>query len=369
MDEKGFYKHINHFQKYHHISSQLVLGNLDTVSDPFISIAIPTYKRIDTLKEAIDSVLNQPPVDFPYEVLVVDDEPIPGNETEELVRSYNNPLILYYRHDENLGMFANWNRCIELSRGQWVAFLHDDDLLKPYYLEKIRYFLIEKLGEDAGYLHCQYDMMLDFNDRIYLKEVRPDGFIKGKLKHRIRNKLTEIKITDAIIRGHSPVAPPSCGTLIRRDAGLKIGGFDEAYWPSADGHLSCFMLNHYKVYTTNIPMGDYRLSINASFQPDVLAEMVKVDYYFRKYLHDTNHFSRIFGKLFQTEFLVQSIDEKIDFAALADKIETVENLDFMGLYKKNILKLFTLKLIQRIRYRYRNLCTLFWGSRSSNHEI
>ncbi|MDP3385808.1 MAG: glycosyltransferase [Eubacteriales bacterium] len=361
MDEKGFYQRTNHFQKYHHISSRLVLGSLDTVSNPFISIAIPTYRRIDTLKEAIDSVLTQTPVNLPYEILVVDDEPIPGNATERLIRSYDNPLILYYRHAENLGMFSNWNRCIELSRGKWVAFLHDDDLLKPYYLEKACYFLTEKLDKNAVYLHCQYDIMLDFDNRIYLKHASPDGLIKEKLKACLRDKLTEIKKTDAIIKGQSPVAPPSCGTLIRRDAALEIGGFDESYWPSADGHLSCFMLDRYKVYSTNIPMGDYRLAINTSFRPDVLAEMVRVDYYFRQYLHDSNLLSRIFGKFFQTEFLVQSIDEKIDFAALADKIETVENLDFTGGYKRNPLKLFMLKLIQKIHYRYRNLCTLLWG--------
>jgi len=361
MDEKGFYERTNHLKKYHHISSQLVLGNLDTVSDPLISIAIPTYKRIETLREAIDSILKQSFVDIPYEVLVVDDEPVNDNDTERLIRSYDNPLILYYRHSENLGMFANWNRCIELARGKWVALLHDDDLLKPYYLEKIRYFLNEKMDSQVGYLHCQYDTLLDFGQRQYLSQVKPDGWIKRTLKPYIKNKLTEITMTDVIIRGQSPIAPPSCGTLMLRAAVIEVGGFNENYWPSADGHLCCFMLDRYKVYTTNIPMGDYRLSINASFQPNVLAEMVKVDYYFRNYLHDRNPLSRVFGRLFRKEFLVNNIDEKIYFATLADKIETVEYLDFLGMYKKNHVKSLILKAIQRIRYRYRNLCTLIWG--------
>lgn len=361
MDEKRFYQRTDHFKQYHHILSNLITGSLELVSNPLISIAIPTYKRIDSLKEAIDSVLNQQPVDIPYEMLIVDDDPATDNDTERLVRSYGNPLILYYRHSENLGMFANWNRCIELARGKWVAFLHDDDLLKPYYLEKIRYFLNEKINGKAGYLHCQYDMLLDFGERQLLSQTNPDGWIKRRFKPCIKNKLTEVTMTDFIIRGQSPIAPPSCGTLILREAAFEVGGFDEKYWPSADGHLSYFILNRYKVYTTNIPMGDYRLSINTSFQPKVLAEMVKVDYYFRKFLHDRNALTRLFGRLFQREFLVNSIDEKIGFADLAGNVETIKSLDFLGLYRKNYVKILALKMIQRIRYRYRNLCTLIWG--------
>ena len=45
--------------------------------------------------------------------------------------------ISYYKNKENLGMFGNWNRCLELARGEWVCILHSDDKIMPNYIEEM----------------------------------------------------------------------------------------------------------------------------------------------------------------------------------------------------------------------------------------
>lgn len=75
---------------------------------------IPTYKRMSLLDKAIHSVTNQM-TNYNYEIVVVDNNPdTPICEIEMLLRKYSNNLS-YYKNEENIGMFGNWNRCVLLA--------------------------------------------------------------------------------------------------------------------------------------------------------------------------------------------------------------------------------------------------------------
>ena len=56
-----------------------------------VSVIIPTYKRVEKLKRAIDSVLNQTFTN--WEIIVIDNHSSDG--TKELIDNYNNPKIVY----------------------------------------------------------------------------------------------------------------------------------------------------------------------------------------------------------------------------------------------------------------------------------
>ena len=60
-----FFKYIDNFAKIAHVVSVPVKN--PEMESPLVTIAIPTYKRADLLKEAIDSALNQD-YDETYEV-------------------------------------------------------------------------------------------------------------------------------------------------------------------------------------------------------------------------------------------------------------------------------------------------------------
>jgi glycosyltransferase involved in cell wall biosynthesis len=100
------------------------------VPEPAITIAIPVYAGTDYLRKAIDSVFRQ--TDPRWELLICDDaSPDPG--VSDLVASYQSPRVRYTRSDRNLGMVANWNRCLELARTDLVVLLHEDDELLDGY--------------------------------------------------------------------------------------------------------------------------------------------------------------------------------------------------------------------------------------------
>jgi glycosyltransferase involved in cell wall biosynthesis len=92
--------------------------------NPFISICIPAFKRIDFLKRLLDSILSQSYLDF--EVVITDDSP--SSEVADLCKRYENDFaIYYYKNAKPLGTPENWNESIRMAKGEWIKLMHDDD--------------------------------------------------------------------------------------------------------------------------------------------------------------------------------------------------------------------------------------------------
>lgn len=102
---------------------------------PLISICIPTYNYRRFLPDALQSALAQTVRDI--EILVVDNHSDDG--TTELLAEYarRDNRVIAHRNATNLGMTANFNRCIELARGKYVKMLCADDVLAADCVEKL----------------------------------------------------------------------------------------------------------------------------------------------------------------------------------------------------------------------------------------
>jgi glycosyltransferase involved in cell wall biosynthesis len=98
------------------------------MNDYLVSVIIPTYSRPIRLKKAILSVLRQTYKNI--EIIIIDDNN-PGTqerkETEELINSLNHQSIRYLVHERNMGANAARNTGISNSKGDFIAFLDDDD--------------------------------------------------------------------------------------------------------------------------------------------------------------------------------------------------------------------------------------------------
>jgi len=98
-----------------------------------VSVLVPIYRtRPEHLKEAIASVLAQTMTDF--ELLLLDD--CPEDPREDVVRTFDDPRIVYRRNERNLGISASRNRLIEMARGEYLAVFDHDDVCRPDRLEK-----------------------------------------------------------------------------------------------------------------------------------------------------------------------------------------------------------------------------------------
>lgn len=101
------------------------------MSDTLFSVIIPTRQRHDTLRYAIQTVLNQTYPNF--ELIVMDNCSSP--ETEEVTRSFSDPRIKYYRATERLSMSDNWELGLSYATGDYIFMLGDDDGIMPDGLE------------------------------------------------------------------------------------------------------------------------------------------------------------------------------------------------------------------------------------------
>jgi glycosyltransferase involved in cell wall biosynthesis len=102
-------------------------------SVPKVSIVIPTYNYEHFLDETIQSALSQTFTDF--ELIIVDN--CSTDATSEVVAKYlSDQRVKYFVNDRNIGVVGNFNRCLELARGEYIKFLCADDRFAPTILEK-----------------------------------------------------------------------------------------------------------------------------------------------------------------------------------------------------------------------------------------
>lgn len=99
---------------------------------PKVSVVIPTYNRAHLISRAIHSVLNQTYQDL--EIVIIDDGSI--DNTEEIVKSFEDERIVYLRHSKNKGASAARNTGIKASKGDYIAFQDSDDEWFPDKLER-----------------------------------------------------------------------------------------------------------------------------------------------------------------------------------------------------------------------------------------
>lgn len=96
-----------------------------TLSATVATVCIPVYNRAESVCRAIDSALTQDLEGL--EVLVVDNCSTDG--TWNAIRSFRDSRLRPVRNSVNRGMFGNFNRCLQLARGEFLRFLCSDDML------------------------------------------------------------------------------------------------------------------------------------------------------------------------------------------------------------------------------------------------
>lgn len=100
--------------------------------EQLVTIAIPTYNRANAyLPETIQSAINQTYQNL--EILVSDNGST--DNTEQVVKSFQDPRLRYVKQPRNIGPFNNWKFCVDQARGVYFQFLFDDDAIDPDFIE------------------------------------------------------------------------------------------------------------------------------------------------------------------------------------------------------------------------------------------
>ncbi len=101
--------------------------------EPLITVIIPTFRRPESLRRAILSVLRQ--TFSAFQVCVYDDASRDTTQAVVAELAENDPRVKYYCHPQRVGAANNFNYGLKLVNTPFFAFLSDDDLLLPYFFE------------------------------------------------------------------------------------------------------------------------------------------------------------------------------------------------------------------------------------------
>ncbi len=124
-------------------------------TSPLVSICIPTFNAARWILDCLESALAQ---SYPsLEVLVIDDAST--DETVELIRSIDDERIRLLVNEQNVGLTRNWNKCIEMSRGDFIKFLFHDDILYPDCVAKMIRLLLS--NQNVGLVFSPRDVIVE----------------------------------------------------------------------------------------------------------------------------------------------------------------------------------------------------------------
>jgi abequosyltransferase len=124
------------------------------MTEPFLSICIPSYNRPDQLSELLCSVDCNP---AGVEILICEDLSPRRAEVRAAVEALRGTLPYFLRYEENpknFGFDGNIRRIVSRARGKFILFMGDDDLFLPGALDPYIAFLHRH--EDKGYVLRSY---------------------------------------------------------------------------------------------------------------------------------------------------------------------------------------------------------------------
>ena len=168
---------------------------------PTVTICIPTYRRLNYLKESVAAAQAQTLRDI--EVLISDD-----GDSEELKRWAEDavradPRVRFRRNEKNLGLGGNWNECVVAARGQWVVIQGDDDHLLPSFCES----LLQLAAPDSEVLFSNHYVIDEDGERLaeeseawtvrYRRHLLPRGKVEDAARCVWSNS---VSMTAALVR-------------------------------------------------------------------------------------------------------------------------------------------------------------------------
>ena len=218
--------------------------------DKLISICIPTFNRIEVLKELLDCLKAQSRPEL--EIIVSDN----GNDaTDQLVSNYS---IIYSRNDSNIGFDANVLRTIELATGKYCWLLNDSSRLKDGAIDYIIEAIKTKCDVYITKANYEGDVIYENGSAAICQE----GAFGGKLNRVIllRNKAVCTKSIPRTGPGfiHMELA-------LRMAADGRIGFVKDlqsqprhsysSNWAQIDGNVFFAYINLFDIYSSTIEWG------------------------------------------------------------------------------------------------------------------
>ncbi len=228
---------------------------------PKVSVIIPNYNHGAYLRQRIDTVLNQTYKDF--EVIILDD--CSTDHSKEIITNYaDHPFIArVIFNDVNSGNpFKQWQRGIEIARGEWIWIAESDDYADERFLE----LMISAIPpqNNVGLLYCDSKIVSSNNvqeDTFATLKNKRFGTIKWNASYRNTgtNEIESYLLPGGTINNTSAV-------LFNKNALLDANPFDVSFRYIGDKYAFIKVLAKKDVVYLKDPLNYYRDPFNTKYE-------------------------------------------------------------------------------------------------------
>jgi glycosyltransferase involved in cell wall biosynthesis len=232
--------------------------------DPKVSVIIPTYNRADLLPRTIKSSLNQTFKDF--ELIIVDDGST--DNTKEVVEKFKKKdnRVKYIWQENSGGPASPKNKGIKASKGEYIAFLDDDDEWFPEKIEKQLEIFENSKVKNIGIVACN---ALDlFEDSKTTKEY--------KIKETKEEKYLPMILNGCFIHSSSSV-------VVKKNTFKKVGYFDKRLKTADDWDMWIRIISKYNFDFYPHPLFKYCIhGENISWNKSTFLKVEELSFIFKK---------------------------------------------------------------------------------------
>lgn len=246
---------------------------------PVISVCIPVYGTEENLLSCLQSVAGQQGFNSGgLEIIVVNDaSPTPSGKDcpascSQIVSLFKNQCawpVLYFQHEENLGLIEARRTAVEAASGDYVFCLDSDDNLPANALSALYSKAVE---EDADIVQGQAQVILAKEGVELGEKVKKALLEQGekKVKNVFIGRLEGAQILQNYLveGGHSSFL---WGKLIRRQLYLRaLELIPEIYCTMAEDLLQYILITHQAKRYCGIPVIVYNYAINTGISSHTL---------------------------------------------------------------------------------------------------
>jgi glycosyltransferase involved in cell wall biosynthesis len=187
---------------------------------PLISVIVPNYNHEKYLKERLDSIFNQTYPNF--EVILLDDCSTDNSRT--IISEYANDERVSYCFFNGINTgntFLQWNKGIELAKGDFIWIAESDDFCDSNFLEEVCKPLIE--NEEVVLSYCQSN------------RVDENGIVTGNWLDQTNDLDKDLFLRDFVFDGNEfienfliyrNVIPNASAVIFRKKDVLELGYLD-----------------------------------------------------------------------------------------------------------------------------------------------
>ncbi len=266
-----------------------------------VSVVMPIYNAEKYVSQAIESVLNQTLKDF--ELILVDDGST--DKSPEICDAYaEQDSRIQVIHQSNGGICAARNCGLEMAKGEYLAFIDNDDVYLPDLLEE-NYNIAKKFNADILKYGNQYIKHKNFLPTGICSSERLDE--KNILiiqKENLKEKYKQLNDDDLLVYVWDGLFKTSLirEQQIKFETSFKHGHEDRVFCMQLYQHINCIIVNP-KIYYQHIV---YKSSTSRIFSVDRISDTEQLLNY-ERLLFDALHLDTIYPAYWQERVMTYVI--------------------------------------------------------------